>query len=81
MLPSPLQFPADALHSTARIALSDFASAAGAEALADASHGDGGLDGSRDPIDRFPAWLAGGIVVGVSGVFWVGLVTIVARLL
>lgn len=34
------------------------------------------FDDSRDAIDRFPAWLAGGIIVGLSSVFWVGLLTI-----
>jgi len=34
------------------------------------------FDESRDAIDRFPAWLAAGIIVGLSGVFWVGILTI-----
>lgn len=29
-----------------------------------------------ESIDVFPAWLAGGIIVGLSSIFWVGLLTI-----
>ncbi len=39
--------------------------------------GDDDFQPGPEPIDLFPAWLAGGIVVGMSCVFWIGLLTIV----
>lgn len=35
-------------------------------------------DFSSGGVDPFPAWLAGGIIVGLSSVFWVGLLTVVS---
>ena len=56
-------------------------SAVGIEARFDATFDgpmrDPHFDGSPEAIDRFPAWLAGGIIVGLSSVFWVGLLTVV----
>ena len=34
------------------------------------------FDGSPEACDRFPAWLAGGLIVALSSVFWVGVLTI-----
>lgn len=76
MFPSPPQSPADAMRTSLGGALSDLAIAGAAEVLADDPRSAGDFDGLSDPIDRFPAWLAGGIIVAISSVFWVGLITI-----
>jgi len=46
------------------------------DATFDGSFDEQDFDDAPDAIDRLPAWLAGGIVVGLSSVFWVGLLTI-----
>lgn len=38
--------------------------------------GDPEPDDPRDAIDRFPTWLAGGVIVGLCSVFWIGVLTI-----
>ncbi len=70
---------------------SDMASAAGGPAFRECRNLVVNLDGAgaaevdgfddqpangQEAIDRLPVWLAGGIVVAVAGVFWIGVLTI-----